>query len=114
MSRLNLSHVEAIMMHKETDMDNFVNYDTDNTLYIDGNDDPFGINDVMIKFVELLDERYDFYSEIETEKPLPIDFTTLTDKEMRELIKEAVVIVKFENEYMDWSCNKAKDSRFFS
>ena len=54
-------------------MDNYNNFDMDDVIYINGNDDPFGINDVLLKMVELMDEkffevykRYEIYSYFET------------------------------------------------
>lgn len=95
-------------------MDNYTNFDTDNTIYIDGNDDPFGINDVMIKMFELLDERYDLFSGVEDDAPVTIDFTAYPENEMSELISEAVACVAFENECCDCDWNRAIDYRFLS
>ena len=88
------------MKHKETDMYNYNNFDKDNIISINGNDDPFGINDVLLEMIELLDEKYDLVAEEATDAPILIDFTSLSDEEMSELIKEAVACVEFENEFM--------------
>lgn len=72
----------------------------DSHIYINGNDDPFGINDVLIKMAEIMDERYGLFSIEDTDEPVVVDFTVLSDNEMSELIREAVACVEFENEFM--------------
>ena len=101
-------------MHKETDMDNYNNFDTDNTVFIDGSDDPFGINDVMIKMFELLDERYNLFSESDTDAPVMIDFTAFSEEEMSEFIREAVACVDFENKCCDYDWNRTSDLSYLS
>ena len=95
-------------------MDKYKNFNMDNALYIDGNNDPFGINEVMIKMVELLDERYDLLSESDADATILVDFTTLSDEEMGELIREAVACVEFENEVLDCNWSRATDTSLLS
>ena len=81
-------------------MDNYNNFDMDDVIYINGNDDPFGINDVLLKMVELMDEKWDLVSEADSNEPILIDLTAFSDEDMSELIREAIACVEFENEFM--------------
>ena len=92
----------------------FNNYNKDNAIYIDGVNDPFGINDVMIKMVELLDERYDIFSGEDTDEPLVIDFTSFSEAEMDELVREAIACIEFENEILNHEWNKGKALHYYS
>lgn len=92
-------------------MYNYNNFDMDDVTYINGNDDPFGINDVLLKMVELMDEKCDLISEEDTGEPILIDFTALSDEEMSELIREAALCVEFENDVL--ACNLDRTEKPF-
>ena len=95
-------------------MDNYNNFDMDDVIYINGNDDPFGINEVLLKMVELMDEKCDLISEEDTGEPILIDFTALSDEEMSELIREAALCVEFENEFMACGLDTAERPHLLS
>lgn len=92
--------------------DNYNNEDS--LIYINGNDDPFGINDVMLKMMEIMVERYDLFSEVDTDEPIVIDFTTLSDDEFGELIREAAVCAELENEWKEHALNRPEKNHYVS
>lgn len=89
-------------------MNNYNYFDMYDVICINGNDDPFGINDVLLKMVELLDEKCDLISEEDTGEPILIDFTALSDEEMSELIREAALCVEFENDVHACDANETE------
>lgn len=90
-----------------------INYDADDIIYIDGSEDPYGINDVMMKMAEIMLERDDTFEQ-DTDEPIVVDFTALSDSEMSALISEAVACIEFENEFMEYEWDKTEKNHFYS
>lgn len=67
-------------------------------IFIDGTDDPFGINDIMFKMDEILAERYGLFDDFDEDKPVIIDLTKLSEDEFHDLVREASACVELENE----------------
>lgn len=83
-------------------------------IFIDGNDDPFGINDVMLKMMELMDEKYDIFSGEDSDEPIIVDYTAIPDDELHEIIRKASLCVEFENEIRETSLGKTEKKHYLS
>lgn len=83
-------------------------------IFIDGSDDPFGINDIMCKMDEILAERYGLFDDCAEDKPIILDYTQLSEDEMHELIKEAAACVELENELAYGMTTNVERTHYFS
>jgi hypothetical protein len=74
-----------------------------NIICIDGNENELipGLNDMMTRMADLFIENYidpDYLESIPVDEPILIDYTTLSDEEMKELIKCAAVSLTLESD----------------
>ena len=74
-----------------------------NIIYIDGNENELipGLNDMMARMAELYIENYsdsDYLEGIPADEPILIDYTILSEEEMKELIKCAAVSLELESD----------------
>ena len=83
-------------------------------IFIDGTDDPFGINDIMFKMDEILAERFGLFDDCDEDEPVIIDFTQLSEYEMQELVEEAVARVELENELASMTVDPAGRNHYIS
>ena len=83
-------------------------------IFIDGTDDPFGINDIMFKMDEILAERYGMFDECNEGKPIIIDFTQMSESEFHELFKEAAACVELEDELAAMTIDSAGRNHYIS
>ena len=67
-------------------------------IFIDGTDDPFGINDIMFKMDEILAERCGLFDDLDESTPVVIDYTRLSKDEIHDLVWESAAAVELENE----------------
>lgn len=73
-----------------------------NVIYIDGNENELipGLNDMMARMAELYIENYmdpDYLESIPEDETIIIDYTALSEIEMKELIKCAAVSLELES-----------------
>lgn len=83
-------------------------------IFIDGTDDPFGINDIMFKMDEILDERYGLFDDLDESKPVIIDFTKMSENAFHELFKEAAAFVELESELAAMTIDSAGRNHYIS
>lgn len=83
-------------------------------IFIDGTDDPFGINDIMFKMDEILAERSGLFDDCEEGKSMIIDFTQMSENEFHELFKEAAACVELENELAAMTIDPAGRNHYIS
>ena len=83
-------------------------------IFIDGTDDPFGINDIMFKMDEILSERYGLFDDLDESKPAIIDYTKLSKDEIHDLVREATAAVELENELTAMTMDSADKNHYIS
>ena len=83
-------------------------------IFIDGTDDPFGINDIMFKMDEILSERYGLFDVLDESKPAIIDYTKLSKDEIHDLVREATAAVELENELTAMTMDSADKNHYIS
>ena len=74
-----------------------------NVIYINGNEEELipGLNDMMARAAELYIDNYmdtDYLDNIPDDEMIVLDFTTLSDEEMKELIKCAALSLELESD----------------
>ena len=83
-------------------------------IFIDGTDDPFGINDIMFKMDEILAERYGLFDDLDESKPVIIDYTKLSKDEIHDLVWEAAACVELEDELAFMTMDSVGENRYLS
>ena len=83
-------------------------------IFIDGTDDPFGINDIMFKMDEILAERCGLFDDLDESTPVVIDYTKLSKDEIHDLVWEAAAAVELENELTAITTDSAGRNHYIS
>ena len=83
-------------------------------IFIDGTDDPFGINDIMFKMDEILAERCGLFDDLDESTPVVIDYTKLSKDEIHDLVWEAATAVELENELAAITTDSASRNHYIS
>ena len=77
--------------------------DKSKDIYIDGSENELipGLNDMMARMADLYIKNYidqDYLESIPADEPILIDYTTLSDEDMKELIKCAAISLELESD----------------
>ena len=83
-------------------------------IFIDGTDDPFGINDIMFKMDEILAERCGLFDDLDESTLVVIDYTKLSKDEIHDLVWEAATAVELENELTAMTMDSADKNHYIS
>ena len=83
-------------------------------IFIDGTDDPFGINDIMFKMDEILAERCGLFEDLDESTPVVIDYTKLSKDEIHDLVWEAATAVELENELTAMTMDSEDKNHYIS
>jgi len=104
---MNIEGLEKILSLPDID-------DQATLIFIDGTDDPFGINDIMFKMDEILAERYGLFDDLDESKPVIIDYTKLSKDEINDLVWEAAACVELEDELAFMAMDSVGENRYLS
>lgn len=104
---MNIEGLEKILSLPDID-------DQATLIFIDGTDDPFGINDIMFKMDEILAERYGLFDDLDESKPVIIDYTKMSKDEINDLVWEAAACVELEEELAFMAMDSVGENRYLS
>ena len=104
---MNIEGLEEILSLPDID-------DQATIIFIDGTDDPFGINDIMFKMDEILAEKSGLFDDCDEGKPIIIDFTQMSENEFHELFNEAAACVELENEIASMTVDPVSRNHYLS
>ena len=83
-------------------------------IFIDGKNDPFGINDIIFKMDEVLAERYGLFVDYDENNSVIIDYTKLSGSEIHDLVWEAAACAESEDELASIAIGPAGRNHYIS